>query len=187
MKLVESEFEHRTDEDDVERPSPPRPERRRVYVSLMVTMSVLIATVVLVYSLFPKRDNELLDAVIDAHLEPKSAELSNPGDAELDAWTVGMFGRAVPWPEPGSDIDAEVLEARSLEVLRRKIAVVRYRIGDDEVSLAATVARSAPPRTHRRTRDGVYGVSWRHGRWTFVAAGPERTADRWTVQLEAPR
>lgn len=182
MKLVDSEFEHRTDDGDVERPSPPRPERRRVHVSLIVTMSVLVATVVLVYALFPKRDNELLEAALDAHLEPGSATLTRPSQAELDAWTIGLLGSAVPWPE----IEAEVLDARSRVVLRRNVAVVRYQIGQDTITLAACAARSSPPRTHRRTREGLYAVSWRRERWTFVAVGPAGTAERWAPVVGAP-
>jgi hypothetical protein len=183
MKLVESEFEHSIDDDDAERPVPPRPEHRRVYVSLIVTLSVLIATVVLVYAVFPKRDNELLDAAIEAHLDPREAELTRPSRAELDAWTVGVLGRGVPWPE----IDAPVIDAFSFVVVRSKATLVRYRIGGDLVSLAVTLVRAAPPRIHRRTKNGLYAVSWRRERWTFVAVGPIDHADQWTEMLGAPR
>ena len=43
MKLVEPEFDIEADADDVEHPTPPRPERRRVYVSAFVTLAVLVA------------------------------------------------------------------------------------------------------------------------------------------------
>lgn len=184
MKLVETEFETSADDDDdVERTVPPRPERRRVYVSLIVTLSVLVATVVLIYAIFPKRDNELLDAAIDNYLDPGETELEHPTRAELDAWTVGVLGRGVPWPE----IDAPVIDAHSFVIIRRKAAFVRYKIGGDLVSLAVTLVRSAPPRTHRRRRDGLYAVSWRRKRWTFVAVGPSDTSDHWAEVLGAPR
>jgi hypothetical protein len=182
MKLIETEIEHEADEDaEAEHPTPPRPERRRVYTSLVVTLSVLVTIVVVIYLLFPKRDNELLDAAFDAHENPVGFELVSPGAAELDAWTVGVLGQA-PWPM----IRGEVLGARSFAVLREKVALIRCRVEGTEISLLATKARDALPRTHRRSRDGLFAVSWRRGRWTLAAVGPTSSAKRWTAAVEAP-
>jgi len=183
MKLIDSEFEHQSDDEPSVVARRPRPERRRVYVSLIVTLSVLIATVALIYGIFPKRDNELLDATIDNHRDPGEPGLTEPTRPELEAWTVGVLGRGVPWPE----LDAELLAAHSFVVVRRKVALLRMRIGGDVVSLAVTLVRAAPPRTHRRVRDGLYAVSWRRKRWTFVAVGPEASAETWAGALGAPK
>lgn len=183
MKLIETEIEHETDDEEgpPPQPAPPRPEHRRVYVSLLLTFSVLVATVVAIYAVFPKRDNELVEEAIAAHRDPGASELTAPSAAELDAWTLGVLGQ-VPWP----DVEGDILGARSLTVLQRKVALVRYRIGGDVVSLLAARARDAPPRTHRRREGELYAVSWRRGRFTLVAVGPASSARRWSAALGAP-
>jgi len=182
MKLVETDSPH-GDEEVLEVPRPPRPERRRVYVSLALTLAVLVATVMAVYTAFPKRDNELLHAALDAHREGGPYELERPTDPELGAWSMGVVGQKVPWPDaPG----LQVVGTRRVQVLRRPAALVRYLAGQDEVSVMVLRARDAPPRKYRRADGEELAVSWRRGPWTFVVVGPGARAADWTRRLGVP-
>ena len=96
MKLVEPEIPH-GDEEVLEIPRPPRPERRRVYVSLALTLGVLAATVAAVYLAFPKRDNELLTEALEAHR-------ASPDDVEVRERLGPGAG------EPGTGGEAHLLE-----------------------------------------------------------------------------
>lgn len=182
MKLVETDIPH-GDEEVAEVPRPPRPEHRRVYVSLAVTMTVLVATVMAVYFLFPKRDNELLAAAFDAHREGGPYELDRPSEAELGAWSVGVVGHKVPWPESSG---LEVIGTRRLTILKRAAALVHYQVGADEVTLLVLRARDAPPRRYHRTDGSEQAVSWRRGPWTFVVVGPAEHAAAWRRSFGAP-
>lgn len=183
MKLVETDIPH-GDEEVSEAPRPPRPERRRVYVSLALTLSVLVATVTAVYVAFPKRDNELLTEAIDTHRAGGELDLERPSTGELKAWTVGAVGEMVPWPEPTAEVT--LLGTRRIRVLKRPVAVVLYRVGKDEVTYMAMRARDAPPRKYRREDDGDLAVSWRRGPWTLVAVGPAATQAQWRKGLDVP-
>jgi len=182
MKLVETDIPH-GDEEVPEVPRPPRPERRRVYVSLALTLTVLAATVLAVYFAFPKRDNELLHAALEAHREGGPFELEHPSATELAAWSVGVVGHKVPWP---SGPDLEVVGTRRLAVLRRAAALVRYRAGGGEVTVMVARARDAPPRRYRRTDGAELAVSWRRGPWTFVVVGESARAETWRRRFGVP-
>ena len=180
MKLVETDSPH-GDEEVPEVPRPPRPERRRVYVSLLLTLGVLAATVAAVYLAFPKRDNELVTAALDAHRERGPFQLERPSPAELKAWTVGVVGGAVPWPT-----DLEVVGTWQIRILRRPAALVRFAVGDQEVTLMAMRARDAPPRKYRRHDGEELAISWRRGPWTLVAVGPVAEEQNWKASLHVP-
>lgn len=186
MKLVETDSEGPLDrgDSDAEIATPPRPEHRRVSVSLLLTASVLIGTVVAIYTIFPERHNLLMTRSLEAHREPPGFMLRDLTQAKLTAWGVALLDRSVPWPElrPG----VTIVGVASLRVLNRAAAMVRYRVDDSEVTLVVQGARDVPPRTHRRTSQGDYVVSWRRGKWTFVAVGPASDADTWTAFLGAP-
>jgi len=186
MKLVETEIAVEGDDSDAtsERPRPPRPERRRVYVSLFLTLSVLCATVVTIYTVFPKRDNELVTSAIEAHRERNRFQLVQPGLAELDAWTISVMGEPVPWPETGGPV--QVLGTRAMRILRRPAALIRLRIAKQELTLLAMKARDAPPRKYRRSDDGELAMSWRLGQWTFVVVGPSDSEGEWREQVGVP-
>jgi hypothetical protein len=182
MKLVETDSPH-GDEEVPEVPRPPRPERRRVYVSLALTLGVLAATVCAVYVAFPKRDNEILHAALDAHREGGPWELERPNPSELGAWSVGAVGHRVPWPD-GQGL--EVVGTRRLQVLKRPAALVRYKADQDEVSVMVLRARDAPPRKYQRADGDELAISWRRGPWTFVVVGSAEHADRWKRRVDAP-
>lgn len=183
MKLVETDIRH--DEDAAaESPTPPRPEHRRVYVSLLLTFSVLAATVIAVYAIFPKRDNELLTVAIDAHAAPGELELERPTPRELSAWSVGVIGRGAPWPAPGGG--AEVIGTRSLEILKRPAAMVRYRVAGEEVTVVAMRAHTAPARKFERREGRLYAVSWREGKWRLVAVGRAAARESWGPAVGIP-
>lgn len=62
MKLVDAEItqesEGAPDNLSPPVPRPPRPARRRVYTSLLVTLTVLVGTVAVIYAVFPNRDRK---------------------------------------------------------------------------------------------------------------------------------
>jgi len=189
MKLIEAETTGPGEETDVEpppRPRPPRPEKRRVSVSLVLTLLVLVGTVVAVYLLVPARHNALIETGLRLHREDDpDLELARPSEAELVAWGVAVLGKDVPWPRPGGDLSVEGVQTTS--VLNWRAAVIRYRIGDDRVTLLAQRNRTAVPRTTHRRDGDLLAVSWRHKKWTFVAVGPADHFDRWGPRVEAPR
>lgn len=183
MKLAQPEFEHAADDEVVSaRLLTPRPERRRVYVSLFVTLAVLSATVFTIYLVVPKRVGAMREAALAEHAEPGTFDLVKPSQTELEAWSVGLVGAGVPWPR----LEGQILGARGLKVLHRRVAAVRYLIDDMEVTLIASRAVDAPPRTRRTQRDGIFCVSYRRGHWTLVAAGPADGAPAWLHSLGAP-
>jgi hypothetical protein len=153
-------------------------------ISVALTLLALGATVAGVYWFFPRRDNELMTLSAEAHRERAAYDITRPDDAQLRAWSVGSLGAKVPWPEirPG----VEAVGARTLDIQKRRTAMVRYRLGDDEVTLVAQRARDPAPRKHRRTDGSEFVVSWRSGKWTMVAVGPAETADRWRPLVGAP-
>ena len=180
MKLVETDSPH-GDEEVAEVPRPPRPERRRVYVSLALTLGVLAATVVAVYVAFPARNNELLTEAVEAHRQPGPFQLERPSPAELKAWTVGVVGGSVPWPG-----DLQVIGTWQIRILRRPAALVRFAVGTQEVTLMAMRAWDAPPRKYRRHDGDELAISWRRGPWTLVVVGPADEEQRWKASLHVP-
>jgi anti-sigma factor RsiW len=179
MKLVETD----TEGPEPAQPSAaPRPEHRRVAVSFFLTAFVLIATVVTVYALFPERHNALLTRAMEVHRE-NEPDIVKPSMRELAAWSAGVLGNNVPWPEDGG---FEILGVRRVSVLRRAAAVVYYRVGKDRVTLMAQRARDTPPRKYRRREDGLMAVSWRRGKWTFIAVGPVETIGSWGAVFKVP-
>lgn len=185
MKLVEADAEGPPGEEDaVARPTPPRPERRRVVVSLGFTVAVLVGTVFTIYAVFPARHNYLVTAALEEHRRDAPWQLEAPAPAELRAWTLGFLDLAAPLPEASADIVA--VGARRVELLNRPAAVVRYRIEGGEVTMVVQRARDLAARRVSRVdgRDRV--VSWRRGAWSVAAVGPEVSAEVWTARVGAP-
>lgn len=185
MKLIESDRPGPADDSDSEPATPPRPERRRVSVSLLLTMSVLIGTVVTIYTVFPERHNLLMTRTLELHRQPPEFQLKRPSAAEVSAWGLAALDRNVPWPD--SSQESTIVGATSFVVLNRRAALVRYRIGQDEISLVVQRARDALPRQHRRYDAEEYVISWRNGPWTFVVAGPSHSFSTWSRFVGAPQ
>jgi len=185
MRLVEADTEGPRDEDEEEGTTPPRPERRRVSRSLIFTLVVLTSIVVTIYKVFPKRHNELMSAVVAAHSEEIEFEITNPTRAELVAWSVALLGKDVPWP--AHEANVKLVGLKSLRLVRRPAALVRYQISGERVSLLVQRPRDAVPRKHWRRVNGDLAISWRLKKgWTFTAIGPADTVDRWGTYLGAP-
>lgn len=188
MKLVDAEVTQET-EGAPDIPRPPRPPRRRVYTSLLLTLTVLIGTVAVIYAVFPNRHNEVLTWAVEAHLDASESEetrggLDSPTGNEIRAWSQGIFGEQVPWPEVDASLVPKSATVRT--VFKRDLALVRYELDGEPVSVAFWRARDAPPRVLRRTEDGLHVVSWRRKRFTCIVIGPEASRETWKKRFGAP-
>jgi hypothetical protein len=179
MKLVEAESTGPVEGDDA-LVTPPRPPHRRVSVSLLFTLTVLIGTVVTIYAMFPARHNVLMTEALDLHRDPSPTwDLAAPTASQLRAWAIGAVGKDVPLPAAASS----VIGARRLEILNRPVAVVRVRIGGDDVTYLVQHARGVAP-DHSERQDGpLHAFAWRSGPFAVVAVGPDATAATWRAQL----
>lgn len=185
MKLVE------TDEDDPSahpeppvRATPPRPEKRQAMVSLFLTISILAGTVIAVFTIFPERHNEILTSTLGAHRAEVPWAVTAPDAPTLALFATAVLGEAPPLPEPGPDL--VVIGARDTTILARRAAVIRYQLGNDQLTYLVQRARDIPHRRESR-RDGDDLVeAWRNGPWTCVIAGPTATADVWRPRLGVP-
>ncbi|HEX8106933.1 MAG TPA: hypothetical protein VF516_04350 [Kofleriaceae bacterium] len=195
MKLVEAESTGPV-EGDSALVTPPRPPRRRVSVSLVFTLTVLVGTVVTIYAMFPARHNLLMTEAIAHHRDPGAAgaawDLVSPARDALRAWMIGAIGKDAPLPGES----AAVIGARRLDILNRTAALIRLRIGDDEVTSLVQRARGIAPEDAERVERSEMGgeaprgidvtlraVAWRRGRFTVVAVGADATAARWRAVL----
>ena len=176
MKLVEAEAE-----GPVEGEEPvvtaPRPLHRRVSVSLLLTLAVLVGTVVAIYTLFPARHNLLLTAAIEQHRDahPPPWDLVAPSEPELRAWAHGLVGKDVPLPKG----PLTAAGAREVMILDRRAALIELQIAGERVTYMVVHHRGmAPDRTVRIDGD-LRAVAWRTGKYTRVAVGRDATAASW--------
>jgi hypothetical protein len=179
MKLVEAESTGPVEGEDAI-VTPPRPPHRRVSVSLLFTLSVLIGTVVTIYTVFPARHNVLVTEALARHRDASPAwDLVAPTSGELRAWAIGVVGTDVPLPSP----TVKVVGARRLELLNRSAALIRFEIGGDQVTYLAQHSRGIAPE-HGERRDGdLRAIAWRRGPFACVAVGPEAHAAVWLAAL----
>lgn len=183
MKLVEAESTGPV-EGDAALVTPPRPPHRRVSVSLVFTLTVLVGTVVTIYAMFPARHNLLLTEAIAHHREPGATwDLAAPSADALRAWMIGAVGKDAPLPGEGTRAVAGVIGARRLDILNRTAALIRVRIGDDEVTYLVQRARGIAPEDAERVDGALRALAWRSGRFTVVAVGPDATAAHWRAAL----
>jgi hypothetical protein len=173
MNLVEAE-EVGPVEGDAPLVTPPRPPHRRVSVSLLFTLTVLIGTVVAIYMAFPARHNVLLTEAIDRHREPPDWELKSPSPAEVRAWVLGFAGKEPPLPPTGT-----VLGASKIVVHDRDAALMRLSIDGDEVTYLCQRARGISPKYSDRTDGDLTAYAWRKGPFTCVAVGATAATGRW--------
>jgi hypothetical protein len=177
MKLVEAESEGPVEGDDA-LITPPRPPHRRVSVSLVLTLSVLIGLVVTIYVVFPARHNVLATRALEGHREDQPAwDLQAPTAAELRAWAIGVVGKDPPLP------DLPAIAARRIEILERHAALIRYQIGADLVTYVVGHAGRITPE-HSELHDGdLRVVEWQHGPFVCAGVGPDATATTWLHAL----
>jgi hypothetical protein len=184
MKLIEAESTGPVEGDDA-LVTPPRPPHRRVSVSLVFTLTVLVGTVVTIYVMFPARHNVLMTEAIAHHAEPGASwDIAAPGGDALRAWMIGSIGKDAPLPGDATGAVIPVIGARQLEILNRTAALIRLRIGDDEVSYLVQRARGIAPEGAERTEGALRAVAWRSGRFTVIAVGPDATAARGRAALD---
>ena len=178
MKLVDAD----ADDPAVAPPPPPPPrlDKRRVSVSFLFTMTVLIGCVVAVFTLFPSRHNQLADSALAAHREAAPWDLERPAPTALVAWAKGAVGGDPPVPAaPG----LVAVGARTIRVLRRPAAVIGYQSGGVAVTVVLQRARDLQHRAVHRDVDGVRVEAWPHGAWTIVAVGPSESVATWLPLL----
>jgi hypothetical protein len=183
MKLVEAESTGPV-EGDAALVTPPRPPHRRVSVSLVFTLTVLIGTVVTIYVMFPARHNVLMTEAVARHGDTNPVwDLAAPGPDLLRAWISGAVGKGAPLPGDGTALPVAVIGARRLEILDRAAALLRVRVGDDVITYLVQHARGIPPEPGERVDGALRAVAWNRGRFTIVAVGPDAAAASWRAAL----
>lgn len=185
MKLVDTDNDRPDDEaEPAPHPNPPRPEKRLAHASLILTAVILIGTVVTIYTVFPRLETDAVGTAIRGHRAPEPAwQLVAPGQSELAAWALAHLGDHPPLPRRAG---LAVVGARPIALHHRRAALVRYKVGADEVSML--VERGADASTTRGTRVTGSDVAdaWRDGPWTIVVVGPAATAETWRAALAVP-
>lgn len=179
MKLIEAESTGPVEGDDA-LVTPPRPPHRRVSVSLVFTLTVLIGTVVTIYVAFPARNNVLMTEALEHHLDPAPLwDLAAPNPAELRGWLIGVVGKDVPLPGEGTTTSPTLIGARRLEILNRAAALIRVRVGDDDVTYLVQHVRGIAREGSERRDGALRAIAWRKGAFTLVAVGADATAASW--------
>jgi hypothetical protein len=197
MHLVEPEEVGPIEGDDP-RITAPRPPHRRVSVSLLFTLSVLIGLVVTIYLVLPARHNVLLTEAIERHRDSGvtwdcASCLDAPSHAELRAWAIGVVGKGVPLPnehiDTGDSMNKErsfvkVIGARRVEVLNRDAALMRLQIGSDQVTYLVQHARGIAPKRDDKDDGELRATAWRNGKFTCVAVGPQTSTSTWLAAIK---
>src|SRR5262245_2254237 len=106
MKLVDTDaIGPSAIEEAPPHPIPPRPEHRRVAVSFLFTLAVLVGTVVMVYTVFPARHDVVVTAAVDEHRRAdRSWQLEHPRPEQVESWAIGVLGGRPPLPTPGPGV-----------------------------------------------------------------------------------
>lgn len=181
MSLVEAETTGPVEgEDPIV--TPPRPLHRRVSVSLLFTLTVLIGTVVTIYLVFDARHNVMLTEALVQARETAELELVAPSAEKLGTWGLGMFGERLPMPPAGIPI----VSAGRIELLNRRTAVIRLKIGESEVTYLVQHAKGIVPDQSERKDGELRAVQWASGVFIVAAAGPDATAKEWRAVLHVP-
>lgn len=175
MSLVEAEAEGPV-EGDAPLVTPPRPPHRRVSVSLVFTLTVLIGTVVAIYLRFPARHDVLLTEAIERHRDASPTwDLTSPTPAELRAWVIGVVGKDTPLPAAS----AKILGARRLDILNRDAALIGLTTDGMAITYLVQHARGIAPEHAERQDGDVRAVTWTTGPFRCVAVGPEGQVKTW--------
>ena len=180
MSLVEAEATGPV-EGDEPLVTPPRPPHRRVSVSLLFTLTVLTSTVVAIYLVFPTRHAALRDEAIARHRASNVTwELTRPPYTGLCAGVYGGVGPDAPLPRGAT----KIVGARTIDVMGRRAAVIRFRIGSDEVTYVAQRARTVAPKQSVWRDHGLRAIEWRQGPYLMIAVGPDASADVWHATIK---
>jgi hypothetical protein len=179
MKLVEAEAEGPI-EGEAAVVTAPRPPHRRVSISLLFTLTVLIGTVVAIYLVFPARHNVLLTEAIAQHQREQAWDLANPTPAELRAWSIAVVGRGAPLP------GVAPVGARDVEILDRRAALMRVAVGGDEVTYLVQHARGIAPARTERVEGDLLAIAWQRGKFSCVVVGPKATSKAWLAPFAPP-
>jgi len=186
VRLVETDADR--PEDETEPPpivTPPRPEKRRAYVPLTLTLAILVGIVVTIYKVFPERRTEATKLAIANHRRVEQAwQLRSPSRPELEAWTLALLDGPAPLPPDGPDLHA--IGARPVDVRHRHAAFVRFHVADLDVSYLVTRTRDAPDVRVSRRAGPDQVESWHSGPWTCIAVGPADRADTWRTRVGVP-
>ncbi len=151
----------------------PPPPHRRVSVSLVLTLSVLIGLVVAIYQVFPAHHNALANAALARHRVAPAWDLPAPTASELHGLLVGAVGKDAPLPAP------RAIGASRIEVLDQHAALIRFRIGNDDVSYVVGDANRIAREPGEQRDGGLRIVEWEQGGYVFAAVGPDATASTW--------
>ncbi len=179
MSLIEAESTGPV-EGDAPLVTPPRPPHRRVSVSLLFTLTVLIGTVVAIYLTFPARHNVLMTEAIAAHHDTTTTrDLVSPSAAELRAWAIGVVGKDPPLPAA----TAKVMGARTIEIFNRNAAVLDVEVGGEHVTYLMQRARGIAPDHSDRLDGEVRAIAWKQGPYTLVGVGPAASSTAWRAAL----
>ena len=165
--------------------TPPRPEHRRVAVSFLFTLAVVVGTVVTVYSVFPARHNVLVTTALAEHRRADQTwQIDRPEPSQLESWSIGVLGSKPPLPMASSGIN--VIGARAIDILARRAAVIGYRGGNEDVTVLVQRAHDVPPRRIHKDDGDDRVEAWRDKKWTIVIVGPSKSATMWAPALGVP-
>ncbi|MEO8703983.1 MAG: hypothetical protein ABI867_28290 [Kofleriaceae bacterium] len=179
MSLIEAESTGPIEGDDA-LVTPPRPPHRRVSISLVFTMTMLVTTVVGIYLTFPPRNTKLMEEALARHRDATPAySITSPSPKELRAWAIGVVGKEPPLP------NGVVIGGREVEVLGRRAAVIDLSVAGEPVTYLVQYTRVISPGHSDRDDGDLRAVAWRRGEFTIVAVGQESTARTWATALGA--
>ncbi|MBA3540376.1 MAG: hypothetical protein H0T79_12240 [Deltaproteobacteria bacterium] len=172
MKLAEAEVvgppEHEGDSEVI---TPPRPPHRRVSISLIFTLTVLIGTVVAIYKVFPARHNVLLTEAATLHRQPPAWELVAPTPQALHGWVARVVGEDVALPSDTLSPSPKVIGARRIEILDRDAAVFRVELAGEPLTYIVQQSRTISPEHTESDTGGLHAVATRRGSYTIVVVG----------------
>jgi len=177
MSLVEAEEPAAVDGVETPIVTAPPPLHRRVSVSLLFTLAILVGTVVTIYLVFPARQNVLLTEALAQHRSSSTTwELATPSVGEMRAWTRGLVGADAPVEL----LPTRIVGTRRTTLLDRPVAILRFDIADATVTALVQHARGLTPPEDRTSGD-LRAITFRKGKYATVVVGPAATADRWSL------
>jgi len=138
---------------------------------------------VTIFLVFPARHNVMLTEAVAQQRDPQPTwDLTSPSEVELRAWAIGILGKDVPLPAGG----AQIVGAKTIEVLNRRAASIRLHIGDDDITYLVQHAHGIVPEKMERVDGDLVAIQWLRGSYICAAVGPEATARTWRPILRVP-